>query len=267
MSAWVLADHIFFSVTDQSLIALDGSRIVHLSIREVLLLDALLRNETDKRRLIDIVWPNTIVSDSSYHKLLFELRANLQLMGLPSTVIKTIPRRGCAINISAVATDEVELNVLMSPSETRAESDIYEKIAETNNYSLLPEEIALLTSVTPESIREIEKCHSFDNVWSRYSNIFVREKFIAFSCAISLSLSTIIFYMMTVFSEISIYKVNVVEKDKKIFALNKEAFLWDEDFFNKKFSVGFHYVYGNESLYFLCKKELGKCENHMFFLH
>ncbi|WP_141111401.1 winged helix-turn-helix domain-containing protein [Chromobacterium haemolyticum] len=64
---------------------------------ESLLFNCLLNGINEKREIIDHVWPNTIVTEGSYHKLIFELRKQLTEVGISQNQIKTIPRRGCTL--------------------------------------------------------------------------------------------------------------------------------------------------------------------------
>ncbi|WP_440974375.1 winged helix-turn-helix domain-containing protein [Pseudomonas koreensis] len=86
-------DQVIFNTTQDRLQPRMGEP-VKLRYLEKLLLQALLSNVNDKREIIQYVWPKTIVSDGSYHKLVFDLRKQLSLSGLDSALIKTIPRRG-----------------------------------------------------------------------------------------------------------------------------------------------------------------------------
>ncbi|WP_146042057.1 winged helix-turn-helix domain-containing protein [Chromobacterium sinusclupearum] len=62
---------------------------------EALLLECLLNKIEGKRQIMDTVWPSVIVTDNSYHRLIFDLRRQFSLIGLDQHNIKTIPRRGC----------------------------------------------------------------------------------------------------------------------------------------------------------------------------
>lgn len=265
MCAWVLADSIFFSVVEQSLIAFDGSKTVPLSIREVLLLDALLKNETDKRRLIEIVWPNTIVSDSSYHKLLFELRANLNLMGLPPTIIKTIPRRGCAINVAAVLVDESEIKKLKFPIYAQnVENSFVENEAEHDTVcSSEHVNRDLVTVVKPENSLYMSKKYN-----GKIFEVFFKQKYTVFFSVASIIFSLILFFVIVTLGEMPKYKaVEKTNKNVRFYSLNKSAVAWSDNVIDKSFSIGFYYADSYESVYFLCDKDYSKCENHVFLLH
>lgn len=69
---------------------------IHLRNTENLLLLCLLGGLEEKRDIIKSVWPATIVTDSSYYKLIFDLRNQMSAVGLDQNIIKTIPRRGVA---------------------------------------------------------------------------------------------------------------------------------------------------------------------------
>lgn len=269
MGAWVLANSIFFSVVEQSLISLDGSKAVPLSIREVLLLDALLKNETDKRRLMSIVWPNTVVSDSSYHKLLFELRANLQLMGLPPTIIKTIPRRGCVINIVAASVDEAELKNLMYSDDLMMSADISGKKTDVVCFPLEVEAEGANLSKTGSLHSEGLNVDSPRNSNLLYFNDFIyKRKNIALVSVISVVLSFFVYSITVSHGDISKYRfISVSNEGRHLFALNKAAAVWDSNILNNFFEIGFHYLDSTGSVYYLCDKDFNKCENYSFSLH
>ncbi|MGR2661721.1 winged helix-turn-helix domain-containing protein [Chromobacterium haemolyticum] len=89
-----IEDKVVFDPDEGSLLPWDQDKII-LKYNEALLLKLLLSGLFEKNELIENVWGKTIVTDSSYHKLVFDLRAQLEKSGLDPKIIKTIPRRGC----------------------------------------------------------------------------------------------------------------------------------------------------------------------------
>ncbi|BEV71090.1 MULTISPECIES: hypothetical protein [unclassified Paludibacterium] len=85
---------VIFDAREDCLIFADG-RQHRLSHPEGLLLRCLLTAQHDKRQIIETVWPGSVVTDSSYHKLIHDLRKQFSQQGLAPENIKTIPRRGC----------------------------------------------------------------------------------------------------------------------------------------------------------------------------
>ncbi|MEN3033140.1 hypothetical protein [Chromobacterium amazonense] len=91
---WIIEHHILYDYTEGVLEAPDG-RKVDLKYNENVLLSKLVSGFFDKHVLMEAVWGKLIVTDSSYHKLIFELRAQFERIGLDPKLIKTVPRRGC----------------------------------------------------------------------------------------------------------------------------------------------------------------------------
>lgn len=73
-----------------------GGRSIELSENSYRFLLLLLKGETDKQNLINQVWAEQrgSVSESSYYGQLYLLRKAFNLVGLPNSLIKTIPRKG-----------------------------------------------------------------------------------------------------------------------------------------------------------------------------
>lgn len=70
--------------------------IINLSENSYRFLTLLLKGETDKQNIINQVWHEQrgSVSDSSYYGQIYSLRKTLDLVGISSSAIKTLPRRG-----------------------------------------------------------------------------------------------------------------------------------------------------------------------------
>lgn len=91
---WIIEHNIIYDYTEGVLEASDG-RKVDLKYNENVLLSKLVNGFFEKHALMEAVWGKLIVTDSSYHKLIFELRAQFERIGLDPKLIKTVPRRGC----------------------------------------------------------------------------------------------------------------------------------------------------------------------------
>ncbi len=91
---WIIENSIIYDCSEGVLQTDDGKR-VDLKYNENILLNQLVSGVFDKHALMEAVWGKVIVTDSSYHKLIFELRGQLERIGLDPKLIKTVPRRGC----------------------------------------------------------------------------------------------------------------------------------------------------------------------------
>ncbi|OON42164.1 hypothetical protein BTJ39_03160 [Izhakiella australiensis] len=70
--------------------------VINLTENSYRFLMLLLKGETDKQSIINQVWyeQRGAVSDSSYYGQIYSLRKMLDQVGISSSVIKTLPRRG-----------------------------------------------------------------------------------------------------------------------------------------------------------------------------
>lgn len=87
-------------VPDKScLVSLEHGNI-HLTPNERRLLELIICGKSKKETILEEIWlkKGTIVSESSYHQLIKMLRRKLQSSGLPSNIIKTIPRYGIVLD-------------------------------------------------------------------------------------------------------------------------------------------------------------------------
>lgn len=283
MDGWVLCGTVFYDVKNHTLSRIDGSiSSISLNIREVLLLDALLRGETDKRALIDSVWPATVVSDSSYHKLLFELRTNLQAIGLPASTIKTIPRRGCRLSISALAVTNED--IVRQPRDT-SHKDLPDCESTFNNKNNLggmdnvgnvessefqAPILEKIECATPLSESDL-LCPTTEKLDSLEHNTFTLFNVIkVLCCCVTAALLSLAVYRSMFLSDgFSINISHIANNNgKKLYSMNESAIVWSDELVNKPFSFGFHYVSSDASSYFLCNKtKVLKCENYIFLQH
>lgn len=96
-------DHIFFALghgvkffPESRCISTATGSVISLSENSYRFLLLLLQGETDKQSIINEVWREQkgSVSDSSYYGQIYMLRKAFDMAGLPSSLIKTIPRKG-----------------------------------------------------------------------------------------------------------------------------------------------------------------------------
>lgn len=83
-----------------------------LTFNQFLLLSCLIDGKGKKSELIRIIWEdnNVIVSDGSYHQLIFQTRSIITKIGLPSKLVKTLPRYGLKlVGVEEIFTDTSQL--------------------------------------------------------------------------------------------------------------------------------------------------------------
>lgn len=94
-SIFILGDGIRFEPEKRCLIN-DFGTVINLPENSYRFLLLLLEGETDKQNIINQVWHEQrgSVSDSSYYGQIYMLRKSFDQIGLSSSLIKTIPRKG-----------------------------------------------------------------------------------------------------------------------------------------------------------------------------
>lgn len=92
---FLLDNGVKFIPEKRFLISVSGN-VVSLSENSYRFLLLLLEGENDKQKIINQIWREQrgVVSDSSYYGQIYTLRKSFELVGLSSSLIKTIPRRG-----------------------------------------------------------------------------------------------------------------------------------------------------------------------------
>ena len=124
--SFILNDTIQFLPGKRCIVNQAGT-VISLSENSYRFLLLLLNGETDKQKIINQVWHEQrgSVSDSSYYGQIYMLRKAFDLVGLPSTLIKTIPRKGVKYmgKVGKVKVDP-DLNIEMSKAQT-VEDDHY----------------------------------------------------------------------------------------------------------------------------------------------
>lgn len=93
---WVIENRVVYDCVEGSLQDGSGEKI-ELKYNENILLNQLINGVFEKAELIEKIWGKIIVTDSSYHKLVFELRSQFERVGLDPKMVKTVPRRGCQL--------------------------------------------------------------------------------------------------------------------------------------------------------------------------
>ena len=90
-----------YSPRESTITRADGG-CVHLTRTENSLLNCLLLHVESKGEIIATVWKSVVVSESSYYKLIHDLRDKFDKAGLSRSFIKTVPRRGCILTVNAL---------------------------------------------------------------------------------------------------------------------------------------------------------------------
>lgn len=133
-----------FIPAKRCLIALNGS-VIELSENSLRLLLLLLEGETDKSNLINQVWVEQrgSVSESSYYGQLYLLRKSFRQVGLPESLIKTIPRKGVkyvGFVTSEMFIESISQQTLSHPQDIPVESnELHSTILKNKN--VLPSEV------------------------------------------------------------------------------------------------------------------------------
>ncbi|MDV5227702.1 hypothetical protein RZ760_017375 [Providencia rettgeri] len=90
----ILSDHVVYDSLKRTLSR--GKKTVSLSENESCLLKLLLNKTSSKREVMYEIWEKrgTIVTESSYYKLVRQLRLSFRKMELDENLIMTLPRIG-----------------------------------------------------------------------------------------------------------------------------------------------------------------------------
>ncbi|HGM5491623.1 TPA: transcriptional regulator [Serratia fonticola] len=117
-------ESIYFDV-DKNTITFKKDKIaITLTELQGRLIFILLTGVTSKRDIIKMVWQDNHISitDNNYHQLIYQCRAMFTRHGIPSHVLKTIPRHGAKFNYSALGDGEDPAE--MQASKPKKESKI-----------------------------------------------------------------------------------------------------------------------------------------------
>lgn len=90
----ILSDHVVYDPLKRTLSR--GKKIINLSENESCLLKLLLTKTSSKREVMYEIWERrgTIVTESSYYKLVRQLRLSFKKIELDENLIMTLPRIG-----------------------------------------------------------------------------------------------------------------------------------------------------------------------------
>lgn len=112
-------ESIFFDAANNTILFKKGEVVIALTELQSRLIFLLLTGVTKKRDIIKLVWKDNHISitDNNYHQLIYQCRALFNRHGIPSNVLKTIPRHGAKFNYAALDNDE-------HPTEALAEKTI-----------------------------------------------------------------------------------------------------------------------------------------------
>ncbi|MBP4048391.1 hypothetical protein J9978_02610 [Chromobacterium violaceum] len=126
---WLIEGKVIYDCSEGYLQPGNGERI-ELKYNENILFNQLIKGVFEKASLIDAIWGRVVVTDSSYHKLIFELRGQFEKAGLDPKLIKTVPRRGCVFTgvyelKSDSAVDDTE-SVFQCPDKSQLAGGVLE---------------------------------------------------------------------------------------------------------------------------------------------
>ncbi|MGB9096030.1 winged helix-turn-helix domain-containing protein [Erwinia sp.] len=135
---FLLDNGVKFVPEKRFLISVSGN-IVSLSENSYRFLILLLEGENDKQKIINQIWHEQrgVVSDSSYYGQIYTLRKSFELVGLSSSLIKTIPRRGVKY-VGKVSRNE-ELSVPYHDDKAYTETPLLSPL-DTQSSVLAPEQ-------------------------------------------------------------------------------------------------------------------------------
>ncbi|WP_044181598.1 transcriptional regulator [Phytobacter massiliensis] len=144
----------------------DSGVVINLSENSYRFLTLLLKGETDKQNIINQVWHEQrgSVSDSSYYGQIYSLRKTLDLVGISSSVIKTLPRRGVKYM------GKVEIVQDLSES-TPPQPQPDELTEQPDNYPPPTYPVAVIPQETPQSVSHKTAVPAWMN--SRHWNILI----------------------------------------------------------------------------------------------
>lgn len=116
-------ENIFFDPDKNTITFKKGEIVITFTELQGRLIFLLLTGVTKKRDIIKMVWQDNHMSitDNNYHQLIYQCRALFNRHGIPSHVLKTIPRHGAKFNYSALKNDEppVETPAVKTKKESR----------------------------------------------------------------------------------------------------------------------------------------------------
>lgn len=124
-------ESVYFDVDNNTITFKRDKIAVALTELQARLIFILLTGVTNKRDIIRMVWPDSHVSitDNNYHQLIYQCRALFNRHGIPSHVLKTIPRHGAKFNYAALGEGEspAEVQTIEPKNESKIVSALTRK--------------------------------------------------------------------------------------------------------------------------------------------
>jgi len=123
--------------------------VINLTENSYRFLMLLLKGETDKQSIINQVWyeQRGAVSDSSYYGQIYSLRKMLDQVGISSSMIKTLPRRGVKY-MGKVETIMDDSGIFSGVSDDNPPDKLQ---AESSNVITVASESSYMKSLSPET--------------------------------------------------------------------------------------------------------------------
>jgi len=120
-------DSVFFDGNQNTIRFKKHEVVIALTELQSRLVFILLSGVTRKRDVIKMVWQDNhvTITDNNYHQLLYQCRSLFHRHGVPSLVIKTIPRHGVKFNYS-ILSDYSNVVEKLSLKEIPCEEKIYQ---------------------------------------------------------------------------------------------------------------------------------------------
>lgn len=113
---------LFFDADNNIIMFKENEVVITLTELQSRLIFLLLTGVTKKRDIIQMVWQDNHISitDNNYHQLIYQCRALFTRHGIPSHVLKTIPRHGVKFNYSVLTHDENAAETRSTPNKVLA---------------------------------------------------------------------------------------------------------------------------------------------------
>lgn len=107
-------ESVYFDINKNTIIFKNENITIALTELQARFIFFLLKGVTKKTDIIRMVWRDNHISitDNNYHQLIHQCRALFIRHGIPSHVLKTIPRHGAKFNYSALGHDRGSVETL-----------------------------------------------------------------------------------------------------------------------------------------------------------
>lgn len=124
-------ESVYFDIDKNTITFKKDKVVITLTELQGRLVFILLTGVTNKRDIIRMVWQDNHISitDNNYHQLIYQCRAVFNRHGIPSHVLKTIPRHGAKFNYSALDNNQklIEIPVSKPKKESKIVSALTRK--------------------------------------------------------------------------------------------------------------------------------------------